>query len=120
MTEEAARKMAPFGSSQRNECINSVVGTKAPKIRLYGGSEGVDFRTAAGVAPFNESHNYIVQAAEQMGLAQCTNTQKYTKKMTRKRQQDAKRRSSNVYKRARRNLRTKKNLRHIHKRNKRA
>ena len=47
LTEEAAKKLAPCGSSQRNECVNGLIGTKAPKIRLYGGSESSDFRTAA-------------------------------------------------------------------------
>ena len=43
MSEESAKKLAPGGSSQRNECVNSVVGSKAPKIRHYGGSESSDF-----------------------------------------------------------------------------
>ena len=41
LTEEAARKLAPVGSSQRNECLNSVVSSKAPKIRHCGGSESM-------------------------------------------------------------------------------
>ena len=48
--EEAARKLAPVGSSQCNECLHSVVGSKAPRIRHYSGSEKSDFRTAAGVS----------------------------------------------------------------------
>ena len=31
LTEEAARKLAPVGSSQRKECVNGVVGSKTPK-----------------------------------------------------------------------------------------
>lgn len=57
-TKEAAKKMASVGSLQRNECLNSVIGSKVPKIRHYGGPESSDHRTAAGVAQFNEGHNY--------------------------------------------------------------
>lgn len=35
LSEEAAKKMAPVGSSQQNECLNSVIGSKVPKIRHY-------------------------------------------------------------------------------------
>lgn len=49
LTEEAAKKLAPCGSSQQNECVNSSIGTKAPKICHYGGSESSDFRTAAAI-----------------------------------------------------------------------
>ena len=55
LTEEAAKKMAPVGSSQRNECLNSVIESKVPKIQHYGGSESSDHRTAAGVAQFKVS-----------------------------------------------------------------
>ena len=69
MTEDAAKKLAPAGFSQRNECVNSMIGSKAPKISQYSGSESSDFRTAAGVAQFNDGFNYVVQAAEQIGVA---------------------------------------------------
>ena len=59
LTEEAAKKLAPCGSSQRNECVNSSIGTKAPKIPHYGGSESSDFRTAAAISQFNEGYGYV-------------------------------------------------------------
>ena len=55
LTEEAAKKLAPRVSSQRNECVNSLIGTKAPKIRHYGGSESSDFRTAAAIDLFTDT-----------------------------------------------------------------
>ena len=55
LTEEAAKKLAPCGSSQRNECVNSLIGTKAPKIRHYSGSESSDFPTAAAIDLFTDT-----------------------------------------------------------------
>lgn len=109
LSEEAAKKMAPVGSSQRNECVNSVIGSKAPKIRHYGGSDSNDYRTAAGVAQFNEGHSYVTQVAEKMGIPSTATTEKYMNKMNKKREQDAGRKSSREFKRARRNSRKKKN-----------
>jgi len=97
--------MAPVGSSQRNECVNSIVGSKAPKIRYYGGSESSDFRAAAGVAQFHEGYEYIIQATEEMGLAASCTTAKYVHSMDNKRKKDSHRKSSKTYKKARRQLR---------------
>jgi len=52
MNEDAAKKMAPAGSSQCNEFLNSVIGSKAPKIRHYGGSKSADFKKAPGTAQY--------------------------------------------------------------------
>lgn len=109
LTVEAAKKMAPVGSSQRNECLNSVIGSKVPKIRHYGGSESSDHRTAAGVAQFNLGHNYVTRAAEKTGVTPTESTKTYVMKMERKRKHDAKRKSSKEFKRGRRDLRKKKN-----------
>ena len=38
-TKECFEKLSNCGSSQANECVHGMVGTKAPKIRQYGGSE---------------------------------------------------------------------------------
>ena len=109
LSEEAAKKMAPVGSSQRNECVNSLIGSKAPKIRHYGGSDSNNYRSAAGVAQFNEGHSYVTQVAEKMGIPSTATTEKYMNKMNKKREQDAGRKSSREFKRARRNSRKKKN-----------
>ncbi|KAL9956925.1 hypothetical protein ACROYT_G038486 [Oculina patagonica] len=55
-------KLAPAANSQRNECLNSVVGTKNPKIRYYGGSESSDYRVSCGVAQANVGYKYILEA----------------------------------------------------------
>lgn len=47
-----------MSSSQKNESVNSVIGTKAMKVRYYGGSESNDFRIAAGIAQVNEGILY--------------------------------------------------------------
>ncbi|KAK3744034.1 hypothetical protein QZH41_002505 [Actinostola sp. cb2023] len=104
LSDKAAQKMVPVGSSQRNECLNSIVGSKAPKIRHYGGSEISDFRTAAGVAQFNEGYQYIIEATEEMGLAANSTTEKYVCRMDDKRHKDRHRKSSKTYKKARRQL----------------
>ena len=52
-TNAVAEKLAPMTNSQRNEALNSVIGSKNPKIRCYGGSESNDFRVACGVAQTN-------------------------------------------------------------------
>ena len=66
-TEEWCKKLANWGSNQANECVNSIVATKAPKIRHYGGSESLNFRVASGVSQFNEGHNYLNQTANKLG-----------------------------------------------------
>ena len=47
-TDAVAEKLAPMTNSQRNEALNSVIGSKNPKIRFYGGSESNDFLLAYG------------------------------------------------------------------------
>ena len=51
------KKIAPLSSSQKNESINSVMGTKTLKVRYYGGSASNDVRIAAGVAQANKGMN---------------------------------------------------------------
>ena len=104
LTERAAEKMAPVGSSQRNECVNSIVGSKSPKIRHYGGSASSDFRTAAGVAQFNNGYGYVIDANEEMGLATTFPTVKYVDRMDHKREKDRQQKSGKAYKKARRQL----------------
>ncbi|XP_048576860.1 uncharacterized protein LOC116604230 [Nematostella vectensis] len=53
-THEMVKKVAPLSSSQMNEAVNAIIGTKSLKIRYYGGSESNDVRVAAGVAQANE------------------------------------------------------------------
>ena len=46
---DGSEELAPSGSTQANEAINSIVGTKAPKIRHFGYFESSDFRCAAAI-----------------------------------------------------------------------
>jgi DNA polymerase III epsilon subunit-like protein len=67
-SDAVVEKLAPVANSQRNESLNSVVGSKAPKIRFYGGSESNDYRVACAVAQTNIGHTYINQTLEAMGV----------------------------------------------------
>ena len=48
-TDIVIAKFSPRSNSQRNDVLNSVIGSKNPKIGYYGGSESSDFRVASGV-----------------------------------------------------------------------
>lgn len=100
--------MAPAGSSQRNESVNSVIGSKAPKIYHYGGSESSDYRTAAGVAQFNDGYSYVVEAAQDMGVSDNLVTNHYAARMDKKRENDRERKSTKAFKRSRRKAKKKK------------
>ena len=58
-TDTVISKLAPCANSQRNESLNSVIGTKNPKTRYYSGSESSDFRVACGIAQVNVGYGYI-------------------------------------------------------------
>ena len=57
-TDTFVWKFAPCANSQRNESLNSVIGTKNPKTRYYGGSESSDFRVARVIAQVNIGYGY--------------------------------------------------------------
>ena len=63
-TNEYVKMMVDLGSLQKNENLNHFIVSKSLKVRYYGGSESNDFRTAAGVSQFNESHSYLVSVSE--------------------------------------------------------
>ena len=42
-TDIVVAKLSPGLNAQRNEALNSVIGSKNPKIRYYGASESNDF-----------------------------------------------------------------------------
>ena len=110
LTEETAKKLAPCESSQRNEYVNSLIGTKAPKVRHYGGSESSDFRTAAAISQFNEGYGYgcVNQAAQLMGVAGNPVTEKQSKVTDKKKDRNSLRQSTKAFKRARRSAKKKK------------
>ena len=53
-------KLVANASSQVNESWHSTVGSKAPKICFYGGSESSDQRVASGVAQTNLGKQYLL------------------------------------------------------------
>ena len=70
-TNEYVKKLVNLGSMQRNENLNHVTASESLKVRYYGGSASNDFRTAAGVAQFNESHSYLVSVSETLSHTTC-------------------------------------------------
>ena len=84
-----------------------MIGTKAPKIRHYGGFESSDFRTAAAISQFNEGYGYVNQAAQLMGVAGNAVTEKHTKVMDKKKDRNSLRQSTKAFKRARRSAKKK-------------
>ena len=65
---DRSEELAPSGSTQANKAINSIVGSKAPKIRHYGDSESSYFRCAAAVCQKNEGHSYIQAVQQKLGI----------------------------------------------------
>ena len=67
-TDEWCEKLANCGLSQANECVNGIVGTKAPKTRHYRSSESLNFRVASGECQLNEGYGYLTQTTKDLGL----------------------------------------------------
>ena len=76
-----ASKLCPRGSSQRNEALNNTIGSKAPKIRHYGGSSSQDQRVAAAVAQKNLGHAYVPHVMEKLALSPGHHTQIHSLRM---------------------------------------
>jgi hypothetical protein len=68
-TETVVKKLVLFSNSmQRNEALNSVVGSKNPKIRLYGSSESSDFRVSCVVVQKNIGYGYVNSTLSHLGI----------------------------------------------------
>ena len=102
-TDIVVKKLAPATNSQRNEALNSVVGSKNPKTRYYGSSESNDFRVACGVSQCNDGYIYVPEALENIGVEAGPHCTKHCKEMDKKSQKDKVRKSSLQYKRKRAN-----------------
>ena len=61
---ECGEKLAFFGSSKSNEALHNIISNKALKVRHYGESESMNFRSAAAVCQRNEGYEYTVQVKE--------------------------------------------------------
>ena len=80
-TDIVINKLAPAANSQRNEALNSVVGSKNPKIRYYGGSESNDFRVSCGVSQTNLGYTYIGQALKSINIEPGCFCEEFNRKM---------------------------------------
>ena len=47
---------------------NTIISTKNPKAKYYGGSESSDFRVTCGIAHVNIGHRYIDQTPERLNI----------------------------------------------------
>lgn len=97
-TDTVAEKLLPFANSQRNESLNSTIGSKNPKIRFYGGSESNDFRVACAVAQKNIGFSYISNTLESLGIDPGATCVFHSSLMDKKQQNDKKRKSLKEYK----------------------
>ena len=100
-SDVVVKKLAPAANSQRNESFNRVVGSKAPKIRYYGGSESNDFRVACAVAQTNVGYGYVCRTLEALGIEPGLNCSKYTCEMEKKKENACKRKKSIEFKQRR-------------------
>jgi hypothetical protein len=93
-TETVVKKLVPFSNSmQRNEALNSVVGSKNPRIRLYGSSESSDFRVVCVVAQKNVGHGYVNSTLSHLGIEPGNICITYNSKLDKKREKDNDRKS---------------------------
>ena len=87
--------------SQRNESLNSVVGSKAPKFRFYGGSESNDFWVICAVAQSNVGHTYVDRTLEAMGIEPGRSCVEHNLKMDNKKKCDSERKKTIKFKKRR-------------------
>jgi hypothetical protein len=79
-SEENLAKLAPLASTQNNENIHSIIGSKCPKIRFYSRGFSHKCRVAASVAQTNMGRHYVSACLEKMGIECGTLTTKYLTK----------------------------------------
>lgn len=72
-----AKKIAPCGSTQKNEAFNSAATRKHPKSRCYAQSESHVTRVKAAAAQVNNNSKYIIGVNEKLSLSPGTETKKY-------------------------------------------
>jgi len=75
-----ADRIAPCGSTQRNENCNQVVASKHPKNRHYAASESLLSRVSAAVGQINEGTKYIVDVNKKLKLSPGSETTKFRDK----------------------------------------
>ena len=97
-----------LANSQRNEALNSIIGSKTPIIRYYGGSASNNFRVACGISQANLGYNYISETLESLNIKPGEYCLNHIEKMDHKATQDKLRKTSLDFKRRRAQLHNKK------------
>ena len=105
-TEAVAEKLAPLLNSQRNDALNSIAGSKNPKIRFYGGSKSSDFRVACGVAQHNLRYEYVNRTLEELNIHPGNFCLTFNQKRTEKVLKDKIRKSTKEFQRRRAQIRS--------------
>ena len=103
-TDTVIKKLIPVANSQRNESLNSVVGSKNLKIRYYGGSERNDFRVSCSVSQTNLGYSYIPRTLECLNIEPGIFCREFNCKMDRKSDMHKCRKSPVEFKRRRSQL----------------
>ncbi|KAK0160295.1 hypothetical protein PV328_007723 [Microctonus aethiopoides] len=96
-----AEKVSPGGSSQRNESVNHMVVTRAPKSRFYGSTPALSYRVADAALQKNEGADYMTEVNRRTGLSPDKVAQKYRQMMQLKRKKKAERQQTIEFKRRR-------------------
>lgn len=100
-TDIVTNKPTAAANSQRNESMNSVVGSKNPKIRFYGGSESNEYRVSCSVSQVNLGYRYIPQTLASHNIDPGFFCVDHNSKMDKKSSMDKQRKSSVAFKRRR-------------------
>ena len=101
----SSEKLAPLGSSQRNESFDNIVASKTPKSRHYRGSESNDFRVAAVVCQQNIGHSYLVEVCQSADLSPGQHLENYSGRLQSARLRSSARKSTPKFKHRRLQLR---------------
>ena len=109
-TDIVVNKLTPCANSQRNESLNSTIGSKNLKTRFYEGSESNDFRVACGVAQTNIGYNYIGKTFEVLNIESGSYCNKHADAMDEKVIYDKQRKEKREFKRKRNRLSQQKKL----------
>jgi len=96
------KKLVSNASSQINESWHSTVGSKAPKIRFYGGSESSDQRVAAAVAQTNLGKQYLLDTLRCLNVEPGDITEKNILSLDKEREGEKRLKSSVKFKKERR------------------
>ena len=108
-TDIVVNKLTPCANSQRNESLNSTIGSKNPKTRFYGGSESNDFRVACGVAQTNIGYNYVGKTLQVLNIEPGSYYNKHAEAMDKKVIDNKIRKGKKEFKRRRNQLSQQKN-----------